>query len=91
MWDHLNDLPGPVNLDGDKKTGEHYVHRTSFGEVVMPAADYDELLERKRMLSDIALSAIALKMNIEHGLPPLLDALNRDLDAFQRRFGGLLK
>jgi hypothetical protein len=45
------------------------------------------LHERNRMLSDIVLSAVALKLNIEHGCPPKLDALNRDLNAFQARFG----
>ena len=53
------------------------------------AARIEELEERNRMLSDIALSAVALKLNIEHGFKPSLHALNRDLDAFQRRFGGV--
>jgi len=52
---------------------------------------YEELEERIRMLNDIALSAICLKMNIEHGFPPTLDALNRDLGAYQRRFGGVVE
>jgi len=47
-----------------------------------------EILERNRMLSDIALSAACLKLNIEHGFKPSLHALNRDLAAFDRRFGG---
>lgn len=53
------------------------------------AALIEELVERNQMLSDIALSAIALKLNIEHGFPPSLHALQRDLDAFHRRFGGV--
>jgi len=48
----------------------------------------NSLSERCRMLSDIALSAICLKLNIEHGFAPNLNALNRDLAAFDRRFGG---
>lgn len=51
----------------------------------------EELLERNRLLTDIALSALALKINIEHGFPPALHALNRDLAAFERRFGGLIQ
>jgi hypothetical protein len=46
-------------------------------------------MERNHLLSDIALSALAMKLNIEHGFPPTLHALNRDLDAFNRRFGGI--
>lgn len=38
--------------------------------------------ERIRKLTDVALSAMALKMNIDHGfVPPPLHALNRDLSA----------
>jgi hypothetical protein len=51
----------------------------------------EELEERSRMEADIALSAICLKLNIEHGFPPRLDALNRDLAAFQSRFGGVVE
>jgi hypothetical protein len=59
------------------------------GKIKMEAErDFKELLERNRMLSDIALSAVCLKLNIENGFPPTLDALNRDLAAFERRFGG---
>jgi hypothetical protein len=58
--------------------------------VVMGRRDYDELMERNRLLSDIALSAIALKLNFENGFPPRLDALNRDLDAFDARFKSAL-
>lgn len=50
-----------------------------------------ELEERNRMLSDIALSAVALKLMIEHGFTPQLYALNRDLAAFQLRFGGIVE
>jgi hypothetical protein len=46
-----------------------------------------EILERNRMLGDIALSAWCLRLNIEHGFQPNLNALNRDLAAFDRRFG----
>ncbi len=54
--------------------------------------EVEELRERNRMLTDIALSALALKLNIEHGFtPPPLHALNRDLDTFQRRFGGIIE
>ena len=53
-------------------------------------AEVEELLERNRMLSDIALSAVALKLNIENGFPPHLHALNRDLAAFSARFGGIV-
>jgi hypothetical protein len=49
-----------------------------------------ELTERNRMLSDVALSAVALKLNLEHGFPPSLHALNRDLAAHARRFGHLV-
>jgi hypothetical protein len=50
----------------------------------------EELAERNRILSDIALSAVALKLNIEHGFPPHLHALERDLAAFSARFGGAI-
>ena len=49
----------------------------------------EELVERNQLLTDIALSAICLKLNIEHGFEPHLHALNRDLDAFARRFGDI--
>jgi hypothetical protein len=49
--------------------------------------EFEELRERNRMLSDIALSAVCLKLNIENGFTPTLHALTRDLDAFDRRFG----
>lgn len=55
--------------------------------IVIGINDFDDMRERIRLLSDIALSALALKMNIEHGFLPALDALNRDLAAFERRFG----
>jgi hypothetical protein len=58
--------------------------------ITMDAKEYGELMERNRMLTDIALSAVCLKLNIEHGFTPTLDALNRDLDAFRRRFGGIV-
>jgi hypothetical protein len=51
----------------------------------------EELVERILLLTDSALSALCLKLNVEHfpeKVPPL-DALNRDLDAFTRRFGGM--
>ena len=51
---------------------------------------YEELWQRIQMLSDIALSAIALKLNIEHGLPPNVHALDRDLAAYQARFVGII-
>lgn len=54
---------------------------------IWAAEQIEDLRERNRMLNDIALSAIALKMNIENGFTPSLYALNRDLEAFQRRFG----
>lgn len=50
----------------------------------------DELIERNRLLTDIVLSAVALKLNIEHGFPPNLHALKRDLDTWSRRFGGVI-
>jgi hypothetical protein len=50
-------------------------------------ATMKELMDRNSLLSDIALSAIALKLNIEHGFQPNLYALKRDLLAFHRRFG----
>jgi hypothetical protein len=59
------------------------------GWVNIRKSTHDELLERNRMLSDIALSAICLKMNIENGFPPHLHALNRDIGAFQRRFSAM--
>jgi hypothetical protein len=59
-------------------------------EVVRRSNHHEELAERNRMLSDIALSAVGLKLNLEHGLPPTLDALNRDLDAFDARFKSAL-
>jgi hypothetical protein len=55
--------------------------------VSIDADRYDEMLDRIRMLSDIALSAVALKLNIENGFSPSLHALNRDLATFQARFG----
>lgn len=55
--------------------------------ITITKKEFDELLERIQMLNDIALSALCLKMNIENGFPPRLDALNRDLGMFQRRFG----
>lgn len=45
-----------------------------------------DLAVRGILLTQIALSAFALKINIE-GFPPSLDALNRDLDTFARLFG----
>ena len=45
------------------------------------------LTERNQMLSDIARSAVALSVNIEHGFTPTFAALNRDLAAFNLRFG----
>jgi hypothetical protein len=58
---------------------------------VMSIQDHEEMQERIRMLNDIALSAIGLKMQIEIGIKePSLHALNRDLDAYKRRFGGSL-
>lgn len=51
------------------------------------AARVDDLEERIQFLNNIALSAVGLKVTIEAGLWPTLDALNRDLDAFQRRYG----
>jgi hypothetical protein len=65
--------------------------RRGMAWVQIPRSGFEELHERIRMLNDIALSAIALKIRIEHGFPPTLDALNRDLDAYQRWFGGPLK
>lgn len=50
-----------------------------------------DLAERGMMLSQIALAALALKINIELGLPPALHALNRELEAFEKRFGGVDK
>ena len=58
-------------------------------EVVLSQNDYNELQERLRMLSDIALSATCLKLNLDHGFKPSMHALNRDLAAFQARFGGV--
>lgn len=53
-------------------------------------ADRDsELEERVQMLTDIALSALALKLTIEHGFTPSLHALDRDIDAYAARFGPL--
>jgi trimethylamine:corrinoid methyltransferase-like protein len=49
------------------------------------------LTERIEMLNHIALSAIALKLNIESGFPPTLHALNRDLALYQARFGGVVE
>jgi hypothetical protein len=57
------------------------------GDDILLTVSVREILERNRMLSDIALSAVALKLNIEHGGKPYLHALKRDLDAFSRRFG----
>jgi hypothetical protein len=54
-------------------------------------SDYEELLERIRLLNNIALSAVALRISIEAGFKPDLHALSRDLDAYQRRFGGVLE
>ena len=45
------------------------------------------LTERNRLLSDIALSAHCLVMNIENGFTPSLHAIKRDLGAFHARFG----
>jgi hypothetical protein len=59
-------------------------------ETMTEPATYEELAERNRMLSDIALSAIALKLNIEHGYEPTLHVLTRYLDAYTARFGGPL-
>lgn len=53
-------------------------------------ASKDELVERNRLLTDIALSAVCLKLNIENGFPPHLHALNRDLGAWAQRFGGII-
>lgn len=39
------------------------------------------LQTENRQLREIALSAVALKIAIEHGFKPNLEALNRDLDA----------
>jgi hypothetical protein len=58
-----------------------------FARTVVSRAEYDDLKERNEMLRDIALSAVALKLTIEHGLPVTLDALNRDLDRYAKRFG----
>ena len=49
-----------------------------------------ELLERIWYFEQIALSALALKLTIEHDLEPNLTALDRDLDAYQRRFAEIL-
>jgi hypothetical protein len=48
-----------------------------------------ELEERNEMLNHIALSAVALKLNLELGVVgnPSLHALNRDLSLFTARFG----
>jgi hypothetical protein len=59
--------------------------------VQVPRSYFDELQERIEMLNHVALSAIALKMNIENGFPPTLHALNRDLALFQVRFGGVVE
>jgi hypothetical protein len=49
-----------------------------------------ELTERNQMLTHIALSAVALKLNLEHGFTPSLHALNRDLSLFAVRFGHIM-
>lgn len=50
----------------------------------------EELTDRIRMLNDIALSAVALKLNLEHGITaPSLHALNRDLNAYQKKYEGV--
>jgi excisionase family DNA binding protein len=47
-----------------------------------------ELHEQNRMLREIALSAIAMMVNVESGfVPPPLHAIKRDLAAYTRRFG----
>lgn len=51
----------------------------------------EELVERNHLLANIALSAVALKLNIDHGFNPSLHAINRDLSAFSRRFGGIIR
>lgn len=56
-------------------------------DMLAEASSLNDLLERNRLLSSIALSAVALKMNLEHGFTPSLYALERDLAAFHRRFG----
>jgi hypothetical protein len=58
-------------------------------QVSIAKEELDNLQERVRLLSDIALSALCLKLNIEHGFTPVLHALDRDLRAFRMRFGDL--
>ena len=42
------------------------------------------LKDKHKKLMDVAMSAMALKLMIEHGFPPNLHALSRDLDAVMR-------
>jgi len=58
--------------------------------VVVSREAFKDMQDRIRLLTDIALSAVALKLNIEHGFEPHLNALNRDLAAHNKRFGGII-
>lgn len=48
----------------------------------MLQADNQCLLEENRKLKNVALSAVAIKLSIEHGIKPNLEPLTRYLDAF---------
>lgn len=61
-------------------------HREQDAEME-PQMEIAMLREQVRLLKDIALSACALKINIEHGATqPPLHALKRDLAAYAARF-----
>lgn len=74
-------------LEMTKENVEGLVSRWNYFEA---NPDMLELLERNRLLTDIALSALALKINIEYGFTPRLYSLDRDLGAFMRRFGAVV-
>ena len=76
-------------LEMDAANVAEIVSRWNYFEINTSNKD---LLDRMRLLTDIALSALAMKLNVEYGFnPPPLHAIKRDLNAFQRRFGGLIK
>ena len=74
--DDQKNFPGSTDEDG-VCVGDHVAE-----SIAAEAAHRIELLrEEIRLLSHVALSAVALRIVIEYGGTPHLHALNRDLDA----------